>query len=276
VTPDGEHVLTVDASAGAVHVHRRSSESGHLTYHTSEEVPSCDGQPAFPVSVTVSPDGASVYVSDFQEPSAGKSCISHWRRTDDGALIEPEIYQENFLSGIESVVITADGRHVYTAAFSANAVGHYERLPETGKLVAKPAFETTDAFGAEFAALSPDEAHLYVTNPGFHRVLVFSRDEGSGTLSHVQTVNEGGDALVRGAAGIAAALDGDHVYVVSRLDDALNVFRVSDDGSLVSEVVVSGLEGMGWPNGLVMTSDQRYLIVASVRTSGLSLFQLPE
>jgi 6-phosphogluconolactonase (cycloisomerase 2 family) len=109
-------------------------------------------------------------------------------------------------------------------------------------------------------------------------VAVFTRNATSGALGFVESKLDGpGSNALNGADGIAVSRDGDHVYVVASVDDAISAFRVGPGGALTSvgeitqaNVLVDGLDGA---RGIALTADDRYVVVASEDTGGFSVFR---
>lgn len=90
------------------------------------QVPSLDG----PVSLALSPDGASLYVA-----SHGDSAVTHLARDSEGRLVDrgcvgdgtPECRQVGSLLLAASVAVSPDGRAVYAAAPGRSSVTHFAR-----------------------------------------------------------------------------------------------------------------------------------------------------
>ena len=269
MTKDGTQVLAVDAFLPFLNVYDRHVEAGTPTWRYRTPIPDCDGGPALAVDVMLSPDDRSVYVADFQDKT--KSCIVAWQRAADGTLGEPVRYDDAPLAGIESIVLTRDGAHLYAASFVAASVAHYRR-GDDGGLTAQDPMELAALHGAEFLALSPDETHLYVTSPVTHRLLWFLRDA-DGTLTYGDTLDRD-DAPLKGAAGLAVSSDGRFIYVAARLDNAVNVFEQVESELVVHRQAITGLPGLVWANGIALTPDDKVLLTSAVAPSAVSSFRV--
>ncbi len=92
-----------------------------------------------PEGVAVSPDGASVYAAAYNSGT-----IATFVRSTTGALKqqsgrlgcvtgkdEPDCATGRALSGVSSIAVSPDGRHVYAAAFKSNALTVFARTTTT-------------------------------------------------------------------------------------------------------------------------------------------------
>lgn len=109
---------------------------------------------------------------------------------------------------------------------------------------------------------------------------LFERD-GLGALSFLRTVLDG-DTLdqpvtgLGGARAVAASADGRFVYVASRVDDAISVFALADDGTggleLTLEQTVQGFTGLDQASHLVLSVDGEFLYVAGTNDDAIAVF----
>jgi DNA-binding beta-propeller fold protein YncE len=90
-----------------------------------------------PEGVAVSSDGASVYAAAFKSGAVD----TFNRNADSGAVIQkprrrgcltgratPDCARGRALSGVSSVVVSPDGKHLYAGSFASNAVGVFKRV----------------------------------------------------------------------------------------------------------------------------------------------------
>jgi DNA-binding beta-propeller fold protein YncE len=175
-------------------------------------------------SVTVSPDGRTVYVTSvdvlaFQRDARtgaltqipGRAgCVAATRVGEGGrdCVADPAV------EGATSLVLSPDGRHAYAAsgtdAGAAGAVAILARDRATGALTPVPGrrgcvsaaagcAHARDLRGAAAVATSPDGANAYVVSFLGCAIAVFDRDAKSGTL--VQKRGDAGSATRHGDRG---------------------------------------------------------------------------
>jgi hypothetical protein len=96
------------------------------------------------------------------------------------------------------------------------------------------------------------EEYVYIIGETTGTLTVLARDESTGDVTWVQTLQEG----VSGARGLAGATDlivsqdGQYVYVTSGQENSLTIFGIQPDGSLVHDQVLSGSVGLGDPSAV--------------------------
>ncbi|MDH4067278.1 MAG: beta-propeller fold lactonase family protein, partial [Acidobacteriota bacterium] len=108
---------------------------------------------------------------------------------------------------------------------------------------------------------------------------VFARDTSAGTLTFLETHEDGvaGVDGLRGESRVALDPDGAHVYVSSDIDHSVALFaRDTSAGTLtfrrIYEDTVDG-QGLSGATGLALSGDGEYLFVASRYSDALSVFR---
>lgn len=188
------------------------------------------------------------------------------------------------LAGVLAVVVSPDGRHVYAAGASDDAVAVFER-GETGSLtlvqVATNGTAGIDglAFPASLA-LSPDGAHLYVAAGRSNGVAVFGRDAVTGALTFIESQRNGvaGVEGLGGASAVVVSGDGAFVYAAGQTDDAIVVFKRNGLTGWLTfvDVVrqgVNGVTAVAGPLGLAVSPDGMNLYVASGDLAAVGAFR---
>lgn len=247
LSPDDGHLYVASAASDAVAVFARDATTGRLRFLEAEvdgvdDATDAGGAPVAldqPAAIVVSPDGGQVYVASrfgnalqtFQRDAAGLlSFVSAHR---DGQLgIEG-------LGGAAGLAITPDGKHLYVASESDNALALFDRGSE-GTLVqrkvwTKGAGGINGLGGAQAVMLSRDGSELYVAGFGDHSVTAFARitadavgpGRAEGDLQRKQTLFDGDPGLDRLAGPVALAVSHDdrNVYVAANIDNAIVRFR---------------------------------------------------
>ena len=261
VSPDGESVYVV-SGADAIAIFDRDTTTGALTQKPGAagcvsdtgaggctDVTALDG----PRNVSVSPDGASVYVA-----SGTSNAIAIFDRTDTGALNQKPgtagcvsdtgagpCVDGNSMSAPAEVTTSLDGANVYLVSAVSDSITVFNR-DSSGGLTQKPAgagciSETgvggcTDGValdGPSELELTADGSSAYVISSESQALSAFDRNP-DGTL----TQKPGGAACISetgappcadGVAmmiprGMTSSPDGASIYPVSYNDDAVSVF----------------------------------------------------
>ena len=145
VSPDDDDVYVTSLTSNSLTSFTRTAGTGVLTQKTGTSACAvnvlaigCSLARALdaPEGLTVSPDGANVYAAGFR-PGA---LDSFNRDTGSGAVIQkgaragcavaystPTCALGRGLRGASSVVVSPDGRHVYSTAFSSDTVSVFRR-----------------------------------------------------------------------------------------------------------------------------------------------------
>lgn len=287
ISPDGAHIYVAaseNSVAGRVVAYSRDAASGALAFVEYENT--SDGAHW----VTVSPDGAHVYVATF----FGSAIDVYARDGVTGALTSVETVRDGIggvdgLAGAQSVVVSPDGNHVYTAGFHDSAVAVFSRDAGTGGLafveVERDGVAGVDGLeGTRAVTISPDGAHVYAASERDDSVAVFDRDPGTGALTFVEVQRDGvaGADGLDGANEVITTSDGAFVYVVSHSffggEEAVAVFaRDAGTGALTFvEVQRDGIDGSDpllGPQTLSFSPDESTVYVASWESDeGVAVF----
>jgi DNA-binding beta-propeller fold protein YncE len=145
VSPDGKSVYVAASLTNSVANFMRTPSSGQLAQASGTTgcaiyvlaVACTLGRTLIlPEGLTVSPDGANVYVASFLPGSldtfdrdASTSGLIEKPRKP-GCLIDPrfDCVHAQAMRGASSVVVSPDGKNVYVAAFASNAVTEFKRI----------------------------------------------------------------------------------------------------------------------------------------------------
>ncbi|MGD9214762.1 MAG: Ig-like domain-containing protein [Desulfobacteraceae bacterium] len=249
VSPDGKHVYTVSRTDGAIVVFSRNSSTGALAYverHVDASRGGSIDELMGAYCVVVSPDGGHVYVGTDNDDSV----VVFSRDSSTGALTYVETQLENDssdggnipnLDRVYSLAVSPDGDHVYAGGYSDDAVIVFSRDSATGKLTFVETHThdengdgTPNLNGISSVAVSPDGKHVYTASRLYTpAVAVFSRDNSTGALTHVETIfDDGCGGSVDGLLSVKSVIvspDGNYVYTAAEDDSAVVVF--SRDGT---------------------------------------------
>ena len=202
-----------------------------------------------PVSMAVSPDGASVYVT------SGSNAVVRFDRGAGGALTPAGCIENTNLgvgvcgagndtpglSRADSVAVSPDGTSVYVTSSLSDAVVRFNRgaggaltpagcIENTGGSLCGAGNQTPGLSAPDSVAVSPDGASVYVTSEGSNAVVRFNRGPG-GVLTPAGCIENTTGSPVCGAGNQAPGLSGPDSVAVS--PDGASVYVASDHGSAV-------------------------------------------
>ncbi len=233
VSPDGLHVYAASRDADALTLFSRDQLTGELTFIEAlfdgvDGVDGLDGANA----VTVSADGLFVYTAS----GVDNALAVFGRNTTTGELTFLQAVFDGVggvdgLAGARSVAITADGKHLYSAAIGSPAsIGVFTRDMTTGELtfVEVQAHGSGGVFGLELSrsvAVGAGGNQVFAT--GDNSVVVFARNPASGGLTFIeaQFQDDPPNQGLEGTVALTASVGGQHLYAAS--DYALAAFRIS-------------------------------------------------
>lgn len=290
MSPDGRHLYAAGAGSDALVAFARDPGTGRLTFVDAEfdgdgGVTGLDGV----TGVVVSPDAQHVYAVSSLASGPEGCCGAVVVFGRDGAtgrlsFVEAEFQGVDGVEGLEfpgALVLSPDGRHLYTASDFNDAVAIFERDATTGTLdfvgtVVEGMGDVEGLLFPESLTLSPDGLSLYVGS-GAGALASFARDPSSGTLRFVEAVFDG----VGGVSGIVdpsallVSAEGSHLYVTSPSNDAVSVFARQDNGRLsFVEVHTDGVGGgLDRPQSMALSASGRYLYVASFESDAVAVFR---
>ena len=232
----------------------------------------------YPVTVTVSPDGAHVYVG------SNRAVAVFARDGGTGRLRFVEALMNDVLRQPRTVNVSPDGAHVYIVSQIDNVVAVFARNQTTGRLrlveVLMDGIGGVDGLDlATSLAVSPDGAHVYVASYRDDAVAVFARNRTTGRLRFIEVLKQGigGVEGLHDATSITLSPDGKHVYVASRGDRAVAVFG-RDEGSgrlRFVEVLrdrVGDVDGLTHAELVTVSPDGAHVYVASGYKKSVAVF----
>lgn len=272
VSPDGQNVYATSVGSNAVLSFRRIRSTGALIQTgcvANAAMTGCVTGRALagPDGITVSPDGANVYVAAF----TGSAVAVFARNPSTGALTQPsdttgcivETPTSSCTSGLalgnpEGVTVSPDGSNVYVAAPGSNAVDTFARNSSTGALTQATVgtgcivgtalagcTNGTQLAGADALAVSPNGANVYVTSALSNSLTTFTRASSTGQLTqltgtsacviNVLAVGCSLGRMLSDPEGLAVSPDSASLYVTAFASGALDVFNRNADSGAVTQ-----------------------------------------
>ena len=286
VSPDGKHAYVAGSADDTVALFTRDAATGILSFGTVYR----DGTGASAIqgaaAVAMSPDGGQVYVAGF-----GENALEVFtRNTTTGTLASLDVERSTdanlaALTGPRGIAVAPDGRHVYVAAATGNAVVAFTRNLTTGALTwASTVVDgggVNGLAGARAVVVSPDGRHVVAAGESDNGVAVFSRDVTTGALTFVEAKIDNGtsnDGLA-GASALAFSPRGDALYVVGFADNAVVAFsRNATSGALTyleAERDGAGTplaDGLAGPRGVRVSPDGLLVLVAGTTDGAIAVF----
>ncbi|HEU5264368.1 MAG TPA: beta-propeller fold lactonase family protein, partial [Gaiellaceae bacterium] len=255
VSPDGKSVYAASETSGAIAVFSRESTSGHIAQLTG--IDGCSSQTGTAgactdvralggaSAVAVSPDGNNVYVASMssdavavfsRDQSTGTlvqltgaaGCVSE--TGNGGSCVDGR-----GLDRARSVAVSLDGKNVYVAAETGDALAVFSRDQSTGRLTQLSGIsgcvsesgsggtcsDGTALDGVRSVVVSPDGTSVYAASFFSGAVSVFSRDETTGALTQA-----GGPPLGNASPVVGAGSDQSITLPANAILDG----TVTDDG----------------------------------------------
>jgi DNA-binding beta-propeller fold protein YncE len=273
------------------------------------EAAKCAGAPGLDrsSSVAVSPDGKSVYAASF----LNHAVVRFNRNSTTGALTFGECIEAVTdiegtacsdapgLLGANSVAVSRDGRSVYVASLTDDAIVRFNRDTTTGDIGFAQCFQdradsptdapecmnTSGLNGAGGVAAAPDGRSLYVASLADDAVMRFSRNATTGALAFAQCFDDqdtNPEAACTGAPGLDDATsvevsrDGKSLYAAAAEDDAIVRFNRTTIGAigfaqcfqdkadaLADEAECADRAGLNGASSVAVSADGRSLYAAS-------------
>ncbi len=190
------------------------------------------------------------------------------------------------LDGVESAVVSPDGKHVYAAGRSDHSIAIFTRDENSGALSyeGRVRNQRGGVKGLKYVsdiAVSPDGAQVYAVGYGDNSLAIFDRDSSTGLLSYVECKKRGtmdGGLQISGLKrprALSVSPDGRSIYVTGYDDHSLAHFSVAA-GSVAYEGVYKhgsgGVSRMRQPIGLDVSKDGAQVYVTSTRDDALVQF----
>ncbi|MGD0198687.1 MAG: beta-propeller fold lactonase family protein [Solirubrobacteraceae bacterium] len=249
ISSDGQSVYVDGSSNGDLAAFDRNPSTGALSFTgcfgtlTNCTAPAPSGNEALedPWDSTVSPDGTSVYVSNYNP------AVIDWfsRNTAGGALTYEGCYGNyahctntsiptGAIDQPEEIAVSPDGTSVYVVSYSGNTVDFFSRNTSTGALTYENCYGNSDVGSCvdvtstvnsvdrpDGIAVSPDGNFVYVASDWTDGFLdVFSRNTQTGALTFADcygsatgcTALGGGTSTNTFPHQLAISADGSNLY----------------------------------------------------------------
>ena len=228
----------------------------------------------------LSPDGNHAYVIGYWDAR-----ISWFdRNTISGELTYKASSGTTGLNRVEGIVLSGDGKFVYSAANTSTNSGPmlnwFERNATTGSLtrMGEVGNGLDSLNGVRKLVISPDDKHLYALS--YRAINWFHRNITTGELTFGGFLEDninGVDGLSE-PKDLVLSADGMHLYITSSGDDAVSWYtRNSTSGALTFTGILQdgdqGVEGLGGAHGITLSLDGKNIYVVSASDDALCWFE---
>ncbi|MBD3244008.1 MAG: beta-propeller fold lactonase family protein [Chitinivibrionales bacterium] len=301
ISPDGLSLYASSINDSAIAHFRRNSGSGALEFDVLYKQGTGGFQTLDGIrSLTVSPDGNHVYcVAGRLGHDALTICT---RDTATGSLsyqgsmvrdliagTHPEI------SGLQSVIVSNDGRHLYASRGFYDAINTYARNSNGSLTLLDTILDrSNNVLHPNTLAESPDGKTVYMlTSQRMNELKWYARDSATGLLTYggiLEDSIDGADGL-DGGQDIVVSADNRHVYVASGSslgsyppefgDDGIALFtRDTTTGDLSYGSIRRGIPGLprtiDGAQHMTLSSDNKHAYVTAGFDDALSWFSRNE
>ena len=226
----------------------------------------------YPIGVTVSPDGRSVYVADSNNGFPGPASVSQYDLGANGTLTPKS--PPTVLAGTTptSVALAPDGKSAYVSNLdspTANGTVSQYDVAGDGTLSPKAPAEVATPPNPTLVVVSPDGKSAYV--PEFALGSVYQFDiAADGTLSPKSpaTVAAGANPF-----GAAVTPDGQSLYVSNQSGNNISQYDIGPDGALSPKSPPTVTAG-NTPASVVASPDGTSIYVANAGSGSVSQYDV--
>jgi YVTN family beta-propeller protein len=246
----------VSADGSRLYVADFSGEIWALNAQTLQVVTKLPVPAGGPISIALSPNGASVYVANRLNNTLWALSTPSLEQLPGS----PVSFGPVTSGGPTSVAASRDGALIYVTNTSGNCLWVLDAA------TLKPATAAPIPVGASpsCVAVSPDSRHVYVTNQGSNNLTVLAVGGSSGQYTFTPVA---GSPFAVGAApvAVAASPDGALVYVVNQGDNNLAVLYAQTLQQVTPPIALGTR-----PNSVAVSPDGSLVYVANANDSSLT------
>lgn len=263
ISPDGKNIYVAAEASDAVSMFSRNVTTG-ATNHLGNR---SDSEPGFVAlngvnDIAVSPDGTSVYATSTLEDA-----LTGFKRNAGTGILtyqDLEVDGLNNVDGLDEangVVVSPDGKNVYTTARNESALTTFTRAADGTVAFLERDESLEDMLGLRTLAISPDGKFVYVYADIDHAIVVFSRNAATGALTRTSSFV---DVNTIGSAGnLDISPDGKQLYIAtgSNGNGIATFSRNATTGALALSQNKEDVDGLKFSTGVLATADGKHVYV---------------
>ena len=261
---------------GAVSAFAVNGETGELSFLNRQ--PACG---TFPCYLSIDPTGRHLLLGNYNSGSVAVLPIA-----DDGHLGPPTDSAQHEGSSVNperqdgphvhSIVLDPSGTYAYVADLGIDKVLVY-RLDAAGTLApVEPAtVETAAGAGPRHLRFHPTRPYTYLLNELNGTLTAFSFDEGSGSLSEIETMSTLPSAFdgPNYAADLQFLPDGSFLYSSNRGHDSIAIFAVDPESGRPTPAGHATAAG-SWPWNLAIAPGAGFLLAANYESDSVAVLKI--
>ena len=175
------------------------------------------------------------------------------------------------------IILDRSERHALAADLGVDKVMIYRFDRASGKLTpaAQPFAELKSGAGPRHLTLHPSGKYLYVINELDSTMAAFRYSEGTGTLTHIDTVSTlpGDFSGTSYCADVHVSPSGKFLYGSNRGHNSIVVFEIDQRTGKLTLVEHVSTEG-NWPRNFTIDPSGMFLLVANQRSDNVVVFSI--
>jgi 6-phosphogluconolactonase (cycloisomerase 2 family) len=285
-SPDNKFIYVCGANDNSVVVFQRNADQGDLSFIEvhMDNMAGVDGISS-PNSVVISPDGKNAYVAGL-----GESAIAVFNRNSVTGRITYLASYKDGVNGVDGlrfascITISPDNKYVYVTGSGEHAIAVFGRDLTTGLLtfieLKKDGVDGVLGLQNPYVSMmSADGKYFYTVGYGSNSIVVFERNETTGSLSFVESQidNTNGVDGLEGANSLVISTDGKYIYVAGEKDQAIAVFKRDVNTGRITFVEVNknntnGISGLEEVSGIAIDAEGDYLYASAYGSSAVFVF----
>ena len=268
ITKDGLNTYVTNNGSNSIGQFSRNTSTGVLTLYTYIGIspyPITIATGSNPYNITISPDGLSVYV-----PNYNSNTVSEYSRSTSTGLLT-SIGTIATGSGANSITISPDGLSAYVTTSNNNSVSEFSRSTSTGLLTSIGTIATgTTPYGI---TISPDGLFAYVSNYNDNTVSEYSRSTSTGLLTEYQQPVSAVISALGAPSAISISPDGADAYVTTSNNNSVSEFSINTTTGLLALLATTSIGTVGIkPTSIIVSPNGNNVYVTDADSSVITQF----